>query len=444
MQVCRTWLTRLKIIQASTPTTATPKDIINLLRRQHLGLSYLAIRCRWLLRSIDVLVHGRADGVWLEEEEEEGEEEEGEDGRLDAEVDHEREEMQEYYGGCLRHVLQPLRVLDLSAVGLSSQEIAAIGRTIRLGGFPHLETIFLAHREPVQSKGLVPLIDALGAKGCPGLKKLDLANTVMTPRDLQSLSQAVSVGGLDSLEWLEMSSIRTQPMESLLVPLLDAIKQRRWSQLRHLDLSDNEMSWEEFRALGAALMEGAFNGLEELLLSNCATDFLLLSPIIDALEMRKCPNLRKLKLDDGWMAPQEAHLLAHGLASGAFRHLRELDLSFNEQIKDVTMAEVVRALASGNCSHLVSLSISNTGMGQEAGEAILAALRNRSWPALEKLLVTYNHGLPDTWQHELAVVLEGGGGRRLKELGVEYRTGDGVQHLSQVRWWWWWCFSSSS
>lgn len=85
------------------------------------------------------------------------------------------------------------------------------------------------------------------------------------------------------------------------------------------------------------------------------------------------------------------------------------------------MANVIRALASGpSRGKLLKLNAGGTGMGEEAGHALLEALREGAWPKLEKLSCNRN-GLGDGIVGEgLAEVVEGGVGSWLKSLDVQW------------------------
>lgn len=276
----RSYLTRVRIVQHPSPF-ADIMALLRLLQGQQLGISYLGLRCRWVINMIDVLIHGVR---------EDGEEDGGRDHDAEEVEEEDKEEEEAKDSGitsiislattiCLQPVLQGLTTLDLSMILLTRREAWYVGRALRLGGFPQLQALIFGHREPTDSQGLVPVMEALGRGSCPLLKRLDLCNVTMTRQDLLAFIAAIASGHLDRLESMDLTS--AIPSDVLIIQLLDAIKQRPSIRLRHMNIADNEMSHVECRALAVAVHEGLFLTLEALVLSGVATDDTMLRPMVE-------------------------------------------------------------------------------------------------------------------------------------------------------------------
>jgi Ran GTPase-activating protein (RanGAP) involved in mRNA processing and transport len=200
----------------------------------------------------------------------------------------------------------------------------------------------------------------------------------------------------------------------------EAIKQGACPEDRVLSLGGDGIDQELGRVLGEALQARALPKLDTLMLKQTKLGDEGVVAIMGALGGGSCPGLKTLCLPFNGSGPVSGVAVAFALRSGHLSHLGFLSLAFNEPVGDHAVAQVIEALSGGRCPNPRSLGMRETGMGEEAGQALLQALRDKAWPQLARLDVASNGLLGDaTVGVGLAEVLERGACPRLEELAIE-------------------------
>ena len=128
--------------------------------------------------------------------------------------------------------------------------------------------------------------------------------------------------------------------------------------------------------------------------------------------------MRQLDLRNVNMGENGAIALSQAVAHGHLPNLQQIHLSDNLDIGDRGMSALINALGSRRCLGLRLFSARNTGMGDDASEALLGCLSDGSWPQMKCLKVENRSITGGDWLNNLATVLLAGGGNSLKELSL--------------------------
>lgn len=275
-------------------------------------------------------------------------------------------------------------------------------------------------------------MSAIEAGGCPNLKRLDVEACHLNSIAATNLSHALASGRCRQQEWLHLKDGFDNRLGSLRV--LEGIKHGLLPELRYLNLESVEMDQDHSRVLGDAIMGGVLPKLEQLLISGNPLWDRGVEYIMSALQQGGCPGLKELEISNVDMGVRGGRALALALASG---HLSSLQLvkfvQHRPVIGDNTMSQIIRGFQS--CQQMEAFDVYSTGMGEEAGQALLETLLRGPWLYLKRIELSSNRDLGnDVVGMGLAEVLERNKFPRLQTLNV-YRTGlsqEGVDRLLGV------------
>ena len=328
-----------------------------------------------------------------------------------------------------------LRCLNLSICSLSPDDGQLLSAILETGALARLESLDLSRNYRMGDTGLIPIWKSIGCGSCPSIKQLGLVAIGLTTASCMSLALALSQEGCHQLQWLDLYRTMTDGSGSL--HILEALKQGACPDLRYLNLGvicgGGKLYPDHGRVLAAALAKGSFAMLEELVLSgneSLGDDGML--PVIKALEVGALPHMKRLELSAVGMGSIGATALAEAVECGSLAELQELSLNRNQAIGDDAMVKLLLALSSGNCQDLRLLSAWNAGMGEEAGHALVDALKRDAWPRLHTLSVR-TASLGGEWLCCLASVLKDRAGLSLERIRLScVVTAEGFHELSRA------------
>ena len=192
----------------------------------------------------------------------------------------------------------------------------------------------------------------------PRLSKLHLQAFGMGNQECQLLATALKY--VDNLRSLKLKKNPLGHGISELAKHLHSVP-----HLERLDLDDTQMDEEEVTALAHSLKN----------VTQLSVLFLSKNPLGDgvselAKHLHSVPHLKSLHLDDTQMGEEEVTAIAHSLKN--VTQLSNLNLSLNPLSHGIS--ELAKHLHS--VPHLVSLSLSETKMGEEEVRALAHSLKN--------------------------------------------------------------------
>ena len=300
----------------------------------------------------------------------------------------------------------------------SDEDISSVAFALASGAMPMLKMLSVSTypREGVVDQGAVAVMNALSTGSCPMLQSLCL-HCRMGAMATNALARAFSSGYCQHLQSLALIKTLLDQDPAGILGVVQAITKGVRPNLETLAMFSCDLNPEHCRVLGEALGVGAFPMLEDIdLHGNSLIGDEGSGYIIQGLEAGRYLNFQTLDLGCVGMGPIGAAALARCVESKSLQHLQNLSID-NQSVGDGPMAAVVRALAS-SCPKLMSLSASNTGMSEEAGHALLDALRDGAWPWLDSLAINDNLFPTNVLGANLAEALLGGKMPYLKDLSL--------------------------
>ena len=141
--------------------------------------------------------------------------------------------------------------------------------------------------------------------------------------------------------------------------------------------------------------------------------------IAEGLRVGGCPVITVVKMSFVGMGSEGGKALARAFGSGRCPLIQHLDISTNWSVGDGAVHELLLALGGGRATGLMELGLMNVGMATRSSATLVTHLKcSSTWPQLSALKVRGNTMMGDAFGRELAVVLERGGGARLRVLAV--------------------------
>jgi len=277
---------------------------------------------------------------------------------------------------------------------------------------------------------MIPVVEAIGLGGCPTLKKLELWS-VMVPQVGCALIGALSFGHLHHLEDLTLQGDEVQDND-VFMGIIEALRSGSWPNLSrlYLDFPGVTDGNEHARILGQAFASRVFPRLRTLNLKGYLGDAGV-ACLIEGL-LAGGSTISSLAFGGSGMGPEGARSVVRAVSS--IITIERVFLNQQPSMGDGHMADVIKALGTA-CPGMQWFSACTTGMGSQAGEALLQVLREGRWRHLSYLAVSENPDLGDAIVgFGLAQVIASG---TLPQLSSLYISGcglreEGAEHLVEA------------
>ena len=252
-------------------------------------------------------------------------------------------------GGC-----QHLQELNISVCS-SGEEYRGLMGVIADGSCPELSRLSVSSFSKFQEEGLVTR--AMEQEQCRRLRELILVGAELEDHHMQAMATALEGGCCPDLRWLQMAHCHMRSASGLV-------------------------------SLGRALQSGCCPRLEVLILAGTCCpkgsevkDGIL--AVMDVLRAGCLPSLKRLDVSGAGMSALGVQALARAVK--ACPKLEYLDVSGNDQLGDVGVTNLIRALSSGCCPQLGYLGLSKVGMSQGGVEALVKICTEKALPVLMQL-----------------------------------------------------------
>ncbi|KAG6543747.1 hypothetical protein Mapa_014931 [Marchantia paleacea] len=249
------------------------------------------------------------------------------------------------------------------------------------------------------------------------LEILELGMQVGSEEEMESLADAIDMGHLPSLKFLNVSEIQFDDCDQVGVKALSRALSTGFNflSLEQLHLVENDICDEGIKALSLVLAGGYVASLKHLNLryNHIGPDGA--KHLALALESGQVPRLIELELSRNCIGDEGAEALSRALTSGKLRGLDTLGLWMNDiEVKGATA--LARALESGNLPALTDLGILD--FDDDGTKAIVRCFSLGHVRSLEK--VHFEHIEKQTAVDLAKSVLEPGHLPNLQELRLTY------------------------
>jgi len=249
----------------------------------------------------------------------------------------------------------------------------ALAAAIRSGNLKHLEDLHLYQYGECLHMAVV--LDAMSSGGCPSLQELTIEMSIFAVNRQAdvALARAVESGCLRHVTQLELEGMFVSGNG---LHFFEAIKHGGLPELREVSFREIGITPAYGRVLGEAIGSGACPNLRELAFDNsmydvpdgCNDEGLV--HVLEGLEAGRSYALELLAVRNAHLNWSNAY--PHLGVVSKLTELRVLNMAFT-LVGDESMAKIIEGLATG-CPKLVTLTVTQTGMGMASGHGLLLAL----------------------------------------------------------------------
>lgn len=220
--------------------------------------------------------------------------------------------------------------IDLDDAHLNEAEIRSLLRAAHDGKLQKIVELTLTSNN--MTGWLKHLFNGHDSLRFPRLRKMDLSNTELNTEDVESLSKAVREG--------------------------------QFPQLQNLDLSMNKLTGCMSSLVGGRDHPG-FAGLNELNLGFADLNEKDVEDLCNAVRARKFPQLKDLHLPSNALSGSGIHRLTSVITEDKLPHLNNLNLGYNELSHMESEVEALIAACDAHCENQLGLQLWETGLSEE-------------------------------------------------------------------------------